>query len=115
MQKLLDLLNWWNNRDSLRTLGAVRSPKWPLIRAEHLKMYPKCAVCCGSEKIEVHHKLPFHLNPDMELNLGNLISLCSKAGKECHLVFGHLGSFKSWNPDIEEDAWMWREKISERP
>jgi hypothetical protein len=31
------------------------------------------------------------------------------------LFLGHLMDFKSWNPDVVEDAKVWREKIKNRP
>ena len=111
MQKLLDLINWWNNRDSLRTLGAVRSAGWPRVRLNHLKMNPTCSVCGGDDKCEVHHVKPFNKYPNLELDPGNLITLCSKTGRECHFIFGHLYDFKKWNPEVEEDAKKWNDKL----
>ena len=99
----------WKNRDSLRTLGAARSSQWPKVRAEHLAKYPNCAVCGGKEMIECHHKQPFHLFPERELDESNLISLCSK--RNCHLIFGHYFNFKKFNPNVDKEAKEWREKI----
>lgn len=97
--------------------GAKRSSKWPSVRRQFLKANPSCAVCGGKKKLEVHHKLPFHLHPDRELDPENLITLCeNKAdGVNCHLLFGHLGNFKSFNPNVSDDAGAWHEKIKLRP
>jgi hypothetical protein len=76
-----------------------------------------CSVCDGKKKLEVHHKMPFHLHPALELDPGNLITLCeNKAdGVNCHLLFGHLGNFKSYNPQVNVDASLWFCKIRYRP
>jgi 5-methylcytosine-specific restriction endonuclease McrA len=97
--------------------GSKRSGHWPTIRKEHLKKNPVCAVCGGDKMLEVHHKLPFHLDPTLELNPVNLITLCESKdnGINCHLGVGHLGNFKSYNRDIEKDEAEWNQKIKNRP
>jgi len=97
--------------------GSKRSDKWPRIRKAHLAKSPTCAVCGGSKKLEVHHIRPFHLHPDLELEDSNLITLCeNKAdGVNCHLLFGHLGNFKSFNTNVRRDAALWDKKITHRP
>lgn len=97
--------------------GMKRSSEWPRIRKEHLEKHPTCALCGGKDKIEVHHKKPFHLHPELELDPANLISLCEAKGNgiNCHLAFGHLGSFKSLNEGVEADAFEWNHKITSRP
>lgn len=94
-----------------------RSDKWPKVRAEHLKQFPVCAVCGGRHKIEVHHIRPFHIHPELELDPANFITLCEDDGDgvNCHLFFGHLGNFKSFNADVISNAAEWRKKIAERP
>jgi 5-methylcytosine-specific restriction endonuclease McrA len=101
----------------LKTQGSKRSGKWPKVRAEHLKNNPTCAVCGGNKHLEVHHKKPFHLNRDLELDPSNLITLCENQndGVNCHLLFGHLGSFKSFNENVEFDSKSWNSKIKSRP
>jgi hypothetical protein len=98
-------------------IGTARSGHWASVRAEHLKQYPECAVCGGIEKLEVHHKQPFHLNPALELDSANLITLCeaNKGGVNCHLFVGHLGNFRSFNPAVADDADTWRRKMQSRP
>lgn len=74
-------------------------------------------MCGGEEKLEVHHIRPFHLHPDLELDPDNLITLCEAGhdGSNCHLLFGHLGNFKSFNVDVRADAAHMGEKIENRP
>ena len=107
------LINRWENRESLKLGGAIRSSEWPAVRTQHLQKSSTCAICGGGKKIQVHHKKPFHLEPKLELDPDNLITLCEE--KNCHLRFGHLYSFKSYNPFIDSDAVIWREKIKNRP
>lgn len=81
-----------------------RSAHWPHVRAVHLHNNPTCEACGGSKALEVHHKRPFHLHPDLELDPGNLITLCEESGHDCHFVFGHAGDWKGYVPTVEADA-----------
>jgi 5-methylcytosine-specific restriction endonuclease McrA len=98
-----------------RTLGAARSNQWPAIRAAHLRINPNCSVCGtrGSflKPNEVHHCAVFHLNPQLELEESNLITLC----RNHHLLVGHLMDWKSFNENVREDAGTWLEKVKNRP
>ena len=94
--------------------ACTRSPKWPTARKHHLQSHPRCAVCNGTSKIEVHHIKPFHEYPELELEQTNLITLCeSKSfGVICHLLIGHLGSYKKINPNVVKDAKEWNKKLN---
>ena len=96
--------------------GTKRSGKWPKVRTTHLKENPRCALCDGTKKINVHHKIPFHMGPALELDPANLITLC-EGGKNvnCHLVMGHLLNFRSHNPTVDRDVVVWAAKILNRP
>lgn len=91
---------------------AVRSPKWPELRKEHLKNNPSCAGCGRKDGLEVHHIEPVHLNPDRELDPENLITLCDKY---CHFAIGHLMDYKSWNKDVYFDSQVYFSKVKKRP
>ena len=93
--------------------GAKRSSLWSKVRVAFLKNNPTCAVCGGKEKLEVHHIVPFHKDPSLELDLNNLITLCEskKKGSNCHLLFGHLGNYQKVNKDVVKDAKIWNEKL----
>lgn len=90
------------HRDAHVGHGMERSPKWPHVQKLHLKLEPTCAACGTTKKLNVHHKKPFHLFPELELDLHNLITLCMD--KECHIKIGHGDDFKHYNPDVDEDA-----------
>lgn len=97
--------------------GCKRSVEWPKVRAAHLVKEPTCNLCGGADKVEVHHIRPFHIHPELELDPMNLITLCeaNKEGFDCHLAFGHLGSFKSWNISAVADCATWSSKLHNRP
>lgn len=92
-----------------------RSPLWPRVEKSHLAQFPKCAVCGSTKRVQVHHKKPFHLYPDKELDPDNLITLCEpiKRSLKCHLIFGHIGDFHLFNPEVGTDAVYWQQKITE--
>lgn len=93
----------------------ARSSKWGPVRRAHLEEHATCAACGSLELPECHHVQPFHLHPALELDPKNLITLCERKSHNCHLVFGHLGNFQSWNPDVREDAARMLKKIENRP
>lgn len=88
-----------------------RSSRWPAVRRMHLAREPECQVCGTREGVEAHHVQPFHLRPDLELSMDNLLSLCPTH----HLWWGHLGLWRSFNEDVRADASLWRAKIRGRP
>jgi len=93
--------------------GAKRSRTWRKTRKLHLKTHPRCMVCKGNRKIEVHHEIPFHIAPDQEENPDNLFTLCErkKYGINCHLLIGHLGNYRRFNPNCKIDAVTWSMKL----
>ena len=93
--------------------GAKRSSKWGRVKREHLRKFPECAVCKSKKKVQVHHVIPFHVAPDLELDPTNLVTLCENAkyGIVCHLLVGHLGNYRRTNLSVEADAAYWRQRI----
>lgn len=79
-----------------------RSSKWATTRKKFLKKNPECAACGARRGLQVHHKIPFHLRPDLELVESNLVALCEfVGGLECHELLGHGDYWKAYNPEIE--------------
>ncbi len=93
---------------------AVPNPKWEKLRRKHLKEHNRCAACDTRRNLEAHHIRPTQWYKELTLDPSNLITLCTKPANH-HLFLGHLMDFKSWNPDVVEDAKVWREKIKNRP
>ncbi len=82
---------------------APRSGKWPAVERAYKAEHPKCEVegCGAAENLNVHHCLPFHKYPKLELDPRNLVTLCSDGSKNNHhLHWGHLGTWTSWNVNI---------------
>ncbi len=89
----------------------ARSSSWRKVRKRHILQFPECAVCKKTRGMHVHHKQPFHLHPELELEPTNLITLCSTH----HLIFGHLGYWKSYNINVGVNCATWRFKYTTRP
>lgn len=77
-----------------------RSPRWGYVRRIHLAINCKCKACDSDHDLEVHHVVPFGVMPELELDTSNLVTLC----KHCHLVFGHLRDYNTYNPDVLNDC-----------
>lgn len=110
----MPLANWRAVSDRLAgkaPKGAKRHKHWRKTRNTHLKRNPKCAFCNGRKECVAHHLIPFHLAPELELVQSNLITLCEK-GKygisNCHLLFGHRGSWSRVNVYCKADIARWR-------
>lgn len=91
---------------------AQRSSEWSKVRAKHLEKQPCCMGCGSCKKPEVHHIVPYHIDPSKELDPNNLITLCDKY---CHFVIGHLMNYRSWNNSVIEDASKYFDKVKNRP
>ena len=120
MERILEFFVWvlnrWQNRESLKTLGAQRSLCWRKTREEHIRKHPKCEICLSEKMVEVHHLEMFSRNPARECDPTNLVSLCEsgKNGVVCHRFFGHLGNYQKINPNCLEDIKIWHNKILNR-
>lgn len=86
-----------------RLKRVTRSPRWRAVERHWLRANPSCAACGGLARLQVHHVEPFHERPELELDAGNLITLCM-GPEECHLLVGHLGSWKLSNPHVRAYA-----------
>ena len=45
-----------------------RSPQWRRVEQEHLAKEPFCRFCGTTDHLEVHHIVPFHVDPAKELD-----------------------------------------------
>lgn len=106
---------WWQRLAGWLTrpnpLQGARSPKWSAFRDRFLQANRECVACGTNEQLEAHHVIPFQLRKDLELSEKNLIALC----RTCHLYFGHLKDWSSWNEAVRNDAAVYRSKIRARP
>lgn len=81
-----------------------RDPKWKKARKDWIKGHPECAACGGRLFLQVHHKVPFHVNKKLELDPTNFITLCELPGRNHHFKIGHLGDWRKSNANVEQDA-----------
>lgn len=70
---------------------------WKKLANELKKEHPYCAICGSKKNLDVHHKIPRHVRPDLILDKDNCVVLC----RCCHFRFGHLLDWKKWNMDID--------------
>ena len=108
---ILWILKKWHG-DAFHPACMGRAPGWASLSKRWLREHPRCARCNRLDHANVpHHKKPVHLWPELELDEGNLITLCP----ECHLREGHLMDWQSYNPTVEEDCARGLQKILCRP
>jgi len=81
----------------------ARNGAWRTTRRAILDKQPTCEACGSTKRLQVHHRQPFHLHPELELKEDNLIVLCMDVN-ECHLHIGHSSDFHAYNPNVSEDA-----------
>lgn len=105
---------WFTDGVPPKPLERGRSPKWALVRSRFIVKNPCCAGCGTKENLEVHHKKPFHLSPELELSEDNLIVLCEKPGRNCHYRLGHSFNWRAYNPFVVDDAALSLKRVQER-
>ena len=76
------------------------------VRKSYREANPRCEACGGTNDLQVHHVRAFHCDDRLELDQGNLITLCTDGpcNLNCHFVIGHAGNTKTNNPNVREDA-----------
>lgn len=78
----------------------LRHKDWYKTRLEFVRANPFCAVCGLKTELEVHHIRPFEYWPELELSFDNLVTLCMDEKRRCHFIWGHLFSWRRFNPGI---------------
>lgn len=102
------MAGWW--REQAKTIS--RSWGWRKIRALRIEIDGgKCRACGRDHNLQVHHIRPFAMQPERELELSNLVTLCGR----CHILVGHLDNWKSRNDEVLPDADYTMRRIMERP
>lgn len=103
IKKIKHIINTIKSKIHERKKETQRSHEWRNIRDQHLESNNSCAACGSKNKLQVHHIQPFHIKPELELTLSNLITLCM-SDQDCHLMIGHGDDFKCYNPEVVDDA-----------
>jgi 5-methylcytosine-specific restriction endonuclease McrA len=91
----------------LNYIGKGRSGAWKRIRAYFLTKEPECQWCLKTYDLDVHHIVPYHINPELELKLTNLITLC----RNCHFEHGHMRNWSKYDIEIRKKCNKNQEKI----
>lgn len=99
IKKILRPLRYVQSVLREKSKSKKRSSHWDKVRDDFVASHPTCAACGSTKKLQVHHIMPFHLRPELELDPSNLIVLCMDVN-ECHLEIGHGGSFRCYNPRV---------------
>lgn len=97
----------------IASMTSGRHSRWGEVARSHLLRQPRCMVCGNAKNLQVHHIRPFHLFPELELDPGNLLTLCvaGPGHMNCHLVVGHRGVWARWNDQVEKDAATFRSML----
>lgn len=101
-------------RSLLRSLGLARDPgvaagqqrssNWPAFLREHLRG-KVCCVCGATDGLTLHHVVPVSVDASRELDPTNVVPICDDSStKRCHIMIGHLGDWRRWNPDVRQHA-----------
>jgi 5-methylcytosine-specific restriction endonuclease McrA len=96
--------------EAVRSFGVGRAKGWPALRAAHLKRFPACAATGSTADLEVHHVVPVHVDPERELDPGNLITLT----RALHFHLAHGGNWRDYNPDVVRAARIFASWVANR-
>jgi len=89
---------------SATAANTPRNPKFESASKLYLKG-KKCMICGGTLRLMAHHKYPFHLFPELEMDETHWRPLCEGDHRlNCHLLVGHGGNFEGFNPLVDEFA-----------
>ena len=87
-----------------------RSSRWPSLRKSWIAAHPHCEACGTTRGLEAHHVRPVHLFPELELDPGNLMTVC----RTHHFVLCHLGDWSAWSPWAREDCYQYQGRVLAR-
>lgn len=82
----------------------ARSPKWPAAEKRWLLEHPTCEGCGGTTHLQVHHKIPVHIDPSRELDPDNFKTMCVNPVWQCHLIIGHKGNWQKYRLNVDRAA-----------
>ena len=103
--------------DKIEKVEILRAFDWPEIREAHIKKHPRCAFCGSTKYLDVHHIKPVSTHPELELDLENLVTLCSYStrfkGLNCHLAIGHAFFWQRINPNVLRDIAYLRKLLAQ--
>jgi len=86
--------------------GLKRNPSWEHDSRLWLKDHNECAATGWTYKLQIHHVLPFHLFPQLEMDESNWIVLTENPLFEAHFEIGHNKNWREYNIHVRIDAMM---------
>lgn len=97
--------------------GKPRHKDWYKKSRIFITKQPWCSACGVKElkNLVVHHKIPVHIAPELEMVETNWKVICETPSMNCHLYIAHLKIWTSYNKDIDEDCERMLLKIRNRP
>jgi len=75
---------------------------WSKFEKNYVKSNSVCLACGATTSLEVHHKIPYAMRPDLEFEPTNLVTLCMSTNK-CHFRLGHGSYWSAFTPSINLD------------
>ena len=94
------IIDWWYRKPKIDY-----PPGWEATAKAWIATHPFCRACGRRTFLQVHHKVPLHVNPRLALDPTNLITLCMFPGVADHFHVGHYGiSWFDFNPNVELEA-----------
>jgi hypothetical protein len=85
-----------------------RSPKWRALQQRFVREKKCCFITRLRVDLEVHHKIPYHVRPDLELEWDNLCLLT----RPVHYLIGHHCNWAYYNQNFEEEAARLAEEVA---
>ncbi len=104
MDSMNSLLLWMPPDRPLIVGSKPRSSGWEKFEKDYVAVHNFCVACGGTKLLQVHHKLPYHLHPELELDENNVMTLCMSPGHLCHFIYGHCRDWLAFNPRVVEMA-----------
>jgi 5-methylcytosine-specific restriction endonuclease McrA len=75
-------------REDVARRGTARArgydSAWARLRASVLAECPRCEECGSAERLDVHHRVPVRVRPDLRLERGNCVVLCHRHHMRTH-------------------------------
>lgn len=102
---------------------AVRNPSWVTHNARrawavtkvmraHRAKHPWCRLCGRRKRVQIHHKFPVSIFPELAADPLNLLTLCAK---RCHITIGHNGNYKNYVENVDDVCRLLRTIQTEAP
>lgn len=97
---MLGFLRFLFRNGGISALGIRNTAVYKRVMKEYLSSHPNCEYCGRDKKLDVHHKIPVSVAPELATDKNNMVTLCRKP--QCHFIIGHKGNWKDYNDKISQ-------------